>query len=690
MVAHSDLGWADRFTALREVLDVIPLLLVLDNFEDNVGSPDSDGIRTIRDDSLAGLLAAWASEPGASRMLVTCRYPFILPENAELNLLDRSLGPLTAAETIKLAWALPRLDALDDDDLEKVWRVVGGHPRTLEYLDALLASGQGRFPDITTRLHRQLQTTLGARARQWLASQRTLDAALADAVTVAADDILLPDLLSEIANTPDAEQALLGLSVYREAVDLNALLFQIGPADETAAWIPNRAGAEQRILATLAAHDIDVAEFQEALATGNLPPSVAPAVTADLSELSARPRPPRTAPDNLNQLIEALAASTLLTLDPTTSNLFVHRWTADELMRRWINDGHGPNLTAAHRNAAAYWQWRYQVWPQDQHDDVHDLLEARHHHLAAGDIDAANDVTELACRQLHIWGAWDQEAALVHDMLNRLPADHIRRSALLGALGNLAHQRGDHGEAQRRYEQSLEIAERIGDQFTMAKNYHGLGLLAQDSGDDKEAQRRYEQSLEIAERLDDQTGMSSVNHQLGMLAQGRRDYAEAQRRYEQSLEIKERIGDQSGMSKTYHQLGVLAQDRRDYAEAQRRYGQSLEIKERLGDQSGMSKTYHQLGVLAQDRRDYAEAQRRYEQSLEIDERLGDQPGMAISFAALGSLAAEYGDLSEAEHRYGQSIAIQERLGDSIELAKTRNQPRNSERTTGSLPGGDRT
>ena len=103
----------------------------------------------------------------------------------------------------------------------------------------------------------------------------------------------------------------------------------------------------------------------------------------------------------------------------------------------------------------------------------------------------------------------------------------------------------------------------------------------------------------------------------------------------------------------------------------------------------MSKTYHQLGVLAQDRRDYAEAQRRYEQSLEIDERLGDQPGMAISFAALGSLAAEYGDLSEAEHRYGQSIAIQERLGDSIELA-TRNQPRNSERTTGSLPGGDRT
>ena len=66
---------------------------------------------------------------------MTCRYPFILPENAELNLLDLS-GPLTAAETIKLAWALPRLDG----SMMMTWRRSGGSsatPRTLEYLDAL-------------------------------------------------------------------------------------------------------------------------------------------------------------------------------------------------------------------------------------------------------------------------------------------------------------------------------------------------------------------------------------------------------------------------------------------------------------------------------------------------------------------------------------------------------------------------
>jgi hypothetical protein len=37
----------------------------------------------------------------------------------------------------------------------------------------------------------------------------------------------------------------------------------------------------------------------------------------------------------------------------------------------------------AHRQAAAYWQWRVRVWPQGRAGDVHDLLEARYHLLQA-------------------------------------------------------------------------------------------------------------------------------------------------------------------------------------------------------------------------------------------------------------------------------------------------------------------
>jgi tetratricopeptide (TPR) repeat protein len=683
LVARSDLTWTDRLDLLRPILDQIPLLLVLDNFEDNLtdpsagnGAPGNARARTIRDEALSGLLAAWVTQPGASRVLITCRYPFTLPDDAEQFLLDRALGPLTEAETMKLAWALPRLDALDETDLEKVWRMVGGHPRTLEYLDALLAQGQGRFPDITRRLQHRVNHALGAQAASWLTATRTLDTALADAVTIAADDVLLPDLLTGIKEVPGAERALLGLSVYREPVDLNALLFQIGQTDDSAARTEDQHAAEQRILATLTTHDITPATLNQALAgdgLASLPPSVVQALLPDLAELDAAPRPPRSAPVDQEHILDVLTGSSLLTIDPDTGRLFVHRWTADELARRWTADGHVEDLATAHLQAAAYWRWRVDVWPQNKHADVHDRLEARHHHLAAGDLDAAVEVTEHVCLQLQTWGAWDQESSLIHDMLDRLPPDHPRRPAWLHHLGILAQDRGDYAEAQRRYEQSLEIKERLGDQAGASKSYGQLGILAFLRGDYAEAQRRYEQALEIMERLGDQAGASTSYHQLGMLAQARGDYAEAQRRYEQSLEIDERLGDQAGASKVYHQLGMLAQDRGDYAEAQRRYEQSLEIKERLGDQAGASKVYHQLGILAQDRGDYAEAQRRYEQSLEIKERLGDQAGASTSYHQLGILAFLRGDYAEAQRRYEQALEIMERLGDQAGIATTRSQ-----------------
>ena len=44
----------------------------------------------------------------------------------------------------------------------------------------------------------------------------------------------------------------------------------------------------------------------------------------------------------------------------------------------------------------------------------------RHRLLAAGDNDQADEVTEGICSQLHTWGAWEQETALVRDTLGRL------------------------------------------------------------------------------------------------------------------------------------------------------------------------------------------------------------------------------------------------------------------------------
>ncbi len=196
----------------------------------------------------------------------------------------------------------------------------------------------------------------------------------------------------------------------------------------------------------------------------------------------------------------------------------MHRWTASELERRLGEAGESETVIAAHRLAADYWRWRVDVWLQERHADVHDLLEARHHLLATDDPEAAGAVTEVVCSRLHAWGAWEQESELVRDTLARLSPDGERAAAWTHQLGILAQDRGDLSEAETQYRRALDISERLGNQAGMAASYRPLGMLAHARGDLSEADTQYRRSLDIDERLGNQAGMATSISQLGILA----------------------------------------------------------------------------------------------------------------------------------------------------------------------------
>jgi hypothetical protein len=205
----------------------------------------------------------------------------------------------------------------------------------------------------------------------------------------------------------------------------------------------------------LAAAGITVDDsFDPASVPGHIRAQLAP----HIDEWNRLPVPPFRPGPGLPEQIAACRAASLLTVGEEDGELrfFVHRWTANELAGRAAGEP-GPRLPGAHRQAAAYWRWRVRVWPQDQAADVHDLLEARHHLLQAGDMEEAGQVTEGVCLQLETWGAWDQETALIYDTLARLPADSPRRAAWIHQLGMLAQDRGDYDEAARQYQRSLDI-----------------------------------------------------------------------------------------------------------------------------------------------------------------------------------------------------------------------------------------
>jgi tetratricopeptide (TPR) repeat protein len=540
------LDWRERLAGLRRlVLDDVPVLLVLDNFEDNLTdqAAGGNGWRTVRDGALAELVGS----PARCRLLVTCRYPFTLPGAAERVLSFKHIGPLSFAETLKLAWALPGLDRLGEPELEQVWRMVGGHPRSLEYLDALLCGGRSNYPDVTRRLASTLRDRLGVEDLDtWFAEHSQLDPALIEILTLAADDVLLDRLLAGLAEVPGAERLLLGASVYRSAVDQAALLFQVGEEDLTAEHIPDRRAAQRRIadILTAAGVPLDGPIDFSALADP-LQQRIAPY----WGELHRLPTPPRRAPGDLRRLVETCAASSLLTLDTSAAQptVFVHRWTATELHRRWVDRGYHDRVANAHLCAVDYWRWRVKAWPSDLRRAMDDLLEARYHFLAAGQADAAATFTEHVCLQLHAWGAWDREESLIHDTLAHLPTASDRYPTWLSALGDIAVGRGRSVEAASRYRQSLAISERLvrraPDNRDYQRNlsicYERLGDLDLAAGRPGEAVGRYRQGLVICERLvqlapddaDYQRGLSVSYDKLGDLELAAGRPREAAHRY---------------------------------------------------------------------------------------------------------------------------------------------------------------
>ena len=679
VAARADLGWADRWAILRQhVLGRVPVLMVLDNFEDNL-RPDGDAGYAVGDEVLAGLLAAWVADPGAARLLVTSRYPFTLPGGAEQALSFRQLGALSRAETMKLAWSLPALDRLDESQLDRVWRLAGGHPRSLEYLDALLSGGTARYPDVTRRLDQAVSRRLGGGDKErWLAARSGLDAALAETVALAADDVLLEDLLARLGQVPGAVGLLLGVSVYREPVDANAVVFQAGQPDPAAENLPDRGTAYQQISEILAAAGITA---DDSFDPARVPAQVRAQLAPHIAELNRAPAPPFLPPLDLAERVAACQAASLLTISGTgpQRRFFVHRWTATELAARAAPAG-GPGLGQAHRQAAAYWQWRNRVWPQDRAADVHDLLEARHHLLAAGDIEAAGQVTEWICSQLDTWGAWDQETSLIHDTLTRLPPNSPRHAAWIHQLGILAQNRGDYREAERQYQRALNIKERLGDQAGMANSYNQLGMLAQARGDYGEADRQYQRALDIDERLGDQ----ARHGQLLPPARHPRPEPRRLRRSRTPIPARPRASESGSATRparptptassassprtagttTRPPANTSAPSTSSSGSATRpRWPPPTTISASSpscagtttrppantsapstsssgsATRPGMATSYHQLGILAQLRGDYDEATRQYQRALDIFERLGDQAGMATTYSQLGILEA---------------------------------------------------
>jgi putative nucleotidyltransferase with HDIG domain len=144
-------------------------------------------------------------------------------------------------------------------------------------------------------------------------------------------------------------------------------------------------------------------------------------------------------------------------------------------------------------------------------------------------------------------------------------------------LGIIATIQGDHRAALGHYRSSLDACQTTGDDKGCALAYHNLGMISADRGEWAEAERYYDESSRIAERIGEVhlQGLCRLNHSEVHLA--RQSYELARESAEAALAIFDQLGSRLDKSDAYRVLGVVYRETGRNALAEARLKAAIEV-----------------------------------------------------------------------------------------------------------------
>jgi CHAT domain/SEFIR domain/AAA ATPase domain len=242
-----------KLEAVAGLLGRHRLLVVLDDFEQNLTAGGGDFL----DHGIGQAITALADAADTGALLVTCRYPLPGPDRFLARI---PIPPLSAAELRRLFLRMPALAGLAPGDKQLLAAAIGGHPRLIEFTDALLRGGRASLRPVQLKL-RDLASAKGIDLRQ----DRPVTDAARQAMILGSADILLTELLELL--TPRQATILDQVAVSRAPMALDDLAYALtpAPADGTPAPATDgpdlaglRADTERLTDLTLLAADDDI------------------------------------------------------------------------------------------------------------------------------------------------------------------------------------------------------------------------------------------------------------------------------------------------------------------------------------------------------------------------------------------------------------------------------------------------
>ena len=282
-------------------------------------------------------------------------------------------------------------------------------------------------------------------------------------------------------------------------------------------------------------------------------------------------------------------------------------------------------------------------------------------------------VMEEQGRTLHAQGQYGEAEKLLRDSLaireKTVGTEHPKYGVGLHELASALRAQGRYAEAEQLLRDSLAIDERVHGKKhpSYATSLNELASVLHAQGRYGEAEKLLREVLAILEIAHgkEHPDYAASLHQLAraLHAQGR--YGEAEQLLRDSLAIKEgTVGkEHPSYAASLHQLSAALHAQGRYGEAEKLLHESLAILENVHgkEHPDYATSLHELSGALQAQGRYGEAEQLLRDSLAIKERVHDKehPTLCTTLTNLGQILARQGTLEEGEQMILRALRIAE-------------------------------
>jgi tetratricopeptide (TPR) repeat protein len=250
------------------------------------------------------------------------------------------------------------------------------------------------------------------------------------------------------------------------------------------------------------------------------------------------------------------------------------------------------------------------------------------------------------------------------------PTPTTTRAAALLALGRLAHEQGESAAAQRHLDESLQIAQTLGDSLGVARALQQYGWVAYDLHDVTRALAYFAESLALFRRHGERLETAHVLYaQAHVLSQQGVGAEEIEPLLAESLAIYRELDHAPGVAHVLHNQGIRANLSGEYGLAVTLLREALAIHRQVSARRDVGWTLHALGEAEWLQRNLPAARRYLAEGFELFDEIGDKWGQALALHHLAQVDQAEGQLALAQERYQTSLTLFQELKNRHMIAR---------------------